>query len=629
MKSKSDPPSSVSRRALLVGAPAGAMLIGSFAEASTLVPGPASDIVQTSGFGSTRRGAALYVADPAVDRAYVEANPLTGFISTDGRGFRLSLDQTITPFMFGATGVAGFNGQSSDFAALPDDSAALQAFFDFCASRRVESANWGGVYGITRGLIVGGAFGEVESAHADTASFEGSLFLAVKSNINGAVLSVRTRRQVPFGPIGIAGPWSHAYAPRLFDIGILIEDRAQALLFSTVYVAFARVAGVLAQTLSATPSRHSNIFNSHFGNCFFYGCGSGSPDASSYLATRFSGKANAGTASTYEQSTSMTVAAFPPEIVSNYGIPIFARIAGEIYAVIGIDRSSRRLTLYPWVDLRVGSAGAVEYLYGGGMVIVGGDTAMQTGKISAQICAAGLVNASLYNGRFVGVFQDNAIGLVIGKGPGEAAVGGSLDGYWESNQIDILWNATSVESAYFTITSQHALNLGKIRGFQFRHGDNRHVHFNYAAGGHLQINAGDFWHTTENIPHVDGAWAFGRCRFDRPAGAIVPLHHDSPRIDIIHFSDTAGHGTLYAPRVADYTDKFGYRARNFQITGTGPGNKPTGTITVTPGGADKKINGGAAGANAEFTGFTGPVTMQIALDPADPNNCLASIMSGK
>jgi len=78
--------------------------IGLFTRARGVSLPRGTSTVRTNGHGRTGRGAALYVADPAVDARYVADNPLTSFVDASGRGFRLSLDQQVTPFMAGASG---------------------------------------------------------------------------------------------------------------------------------------------------------------------------------------------------------------------------------------------------------------------------------------------------------------------------------------------------------------------------------------------------------------------------------------------------------------------------------------------------------------------------------------------
>lgn len=80
------------------------MAIGLFLDGNTIDIPVGTDIVRTSGYSTTGKGGAFYEYDAAVDAAYVTANPRSAFISSNGRGFKLSLDQQLNVFMFGAVG---------------------------------------------------------------------------------------------------------------------------------------------------------------------------------------------------------------------------------------------------------------------------------------------------------------------------------------------------------------------------------------------------------------------------------------------------------------------------------------------------------------------------------------------
>lgn len=85
------------------GDPGGNVLsIGLFTEGATLSIPVGTDRVETSGYSVRGRGSAIYVYDPAVNSAYVSANPRQAFVAANGRGFKLSSEQMITPTMFGA-----------------------------------------------------------------------------------------------------------------------------------------------------------------------------------------------------------------------------------------------------------------------------------------------------------------------------------------------------------------------------------------------------------------------------------------------------------------------------------------------------------------------------------------------
>ena len=108
--------------------------IGTFALASTTFIPVGTDIVQSSGYYTVGDGGhALYVYSSAVDAAYVAANPLISFISANGRGFTLAIQDWVNSRWFGALG--GPQALASDpvnYIELPDDTVALQAAIDYC-----------------------------------------------------------------------------------------------------------------------------------------------------------------------------------------------------------------------------------------------------------------------------------------------------------------------------------------------------------------------------------------------------------------------------------------------------------------------------------------------------------------
>lgn len=84
------------------GAPgANVMALSLFTAASSVSIPIGTDIIRTSGYSTTGKGAADYIYDAAVDAAYVTANPRTSFRSSNARGFRLSPYQAFNIEQFG------------------------------------------------------------------------------------------------------------------------------------------------------------------------------------------------------------------------------------------------------------------------------------------------------------------------------------------------------------------------------------------------------------------------------------------------------------------------------------------------------------------------------------------------
>lgn len=109
------------------------MSVGLFLAGSSISVSTGTNIVRTSGYSVDGRGGALYQYDVAVDAAYVTAHPRAAFVSGNGRGFRLSLDQQLTVYMFGAVG--------DDTA---NDGAAFVAALAFCFANSLAGTSIGG-----------------------------------------------------------------------------------------------------------------------------------------------------------------------------------------------------------------------------------------------------------------------------------------------------------------------------------------------------------------------------------------------------------------------------------------------------------------------------------------------------
>lgn len=89
------------------------MAIGLFTAASGLSIPVGTDLVQTSGYSQSGRGAARYGYSATVDAAYVTAHPRSSFMSANGRGFRLC-EQHPDLYHYGAVG----DGVTLDTAAI-------------------------------------------------------------------------------------------------------------------------------------------------------------------------------------------------------------------------------------------------------------------------------------------------------------------------------------------------------------------------------------------------------------------------------------------------------------------------------------------------------------------------------
>jgi hypothetical protein len=104
---------------------ANVMAIALFTAAATLSIPLGTDVVRTAGYHTAGKGVADYVADAAVDAAYVTAHPKTSFISANARGFRLALKGFVWHSQLGAYG--DYTGSAASGSGT-DDKPAFDAY---------------------------------------------------------------------------------------------------------------------------------------------------------------------------------------------------------------------------------------------------------------------------------------------------------------------------------------------------------------------------------------------------------------------------------------------------------------------------------------------------------------------
>lgn len=568
------------------------------------------------------------------------------FQSADGAYWELMRDQTVTPFMLGAVGDGG----------VTDDTVALQKFFDFCDLGRVSEANWEGQFGVTESLHLGGSTrGPSSDSATNQARFTGELSLLVKDNIDGAVLYNRTRSNAVFDRLNI-GPYNAPYlnyGAKRFDFGILFDSRASQQTWSNITVGYARIWGVFIQTygnLQVTnrsdlgeiqqKKSQDNTFSNTILNCFFYGCGSGSEMAGTTYADNF--KSTTYTIASrnddwnsYGQSTTLGVASMPPPVINNdilgsgYETAIYVRIDGEYYKVVGLDYTNSRISVFPVLPANA-APGTLYYVFGGGFGSVGGDAGLTSVKGTANACATGFWNGAQYPGYFDVTVQHNALGYVIGAGLGTVALGGASRVYFEGNEVDLLWEATSELSAEHTILAQTAVNPRKIRWFTPRLPNGSLAVTPRPKG--VQINYRGRWLYTTADSNDPGTanYYIGHARFYNPP-EITSLR--GPFGFVIQIEEFR---TDHVPAAnnATFRDQFGFRAQYFLCSGSGnAAGAPAGDIYVNRvrnggGTAYGTLNGGTA--DVTLSGpFTGPVLVCVEQATTGTDDYFAYIVSGK
>lgn len=604
------------------GSPGGnVMSIGTFASIPSIEISEGTNRIRTS-------NGTDYIYDENVDTVYVAANPLTAAISLNDRGFRLATDQIIHPRMFGA-----------DPSAV-DNSTALTAFFTFVNSNSCL-ADQNGVYEVQNGIVAGGSYGEVQQIDNRASVITGRLTLRVTANIVGAVITNHLHRGVKVDCVVVGVPFAYeasalTWTNRRFDFGVLFEDQAQLQNWGGGAVGFARVAGVMVQTGHGAAD---NTFGNDLGTWYFYGCGSGNRQSDgtvSFVSSAYTAITRNGSAADINQNTTIAVATQPPAIVTSgdYELPLYVYLDGEHYQVSAWNSGAGTITVYPHVKHTTASSGTLRYVFGGGVILIGGDAGKQRGTFFSTMCAIGCINGALYPGEVSVTSQQCSIGYQCGAGKDAGMVGGSADTYLEANDFDVMWGA-SADAHSHTIRSENAMDISKVGMLVPRRVATTLVPAGPPAQNikpeGLNLNfRGAFLHH-ENVFDANGPVETARVSLNRPYGEVIPLHSNAPNIVIEEVPND--NDTTYL----DYRRLFGYRARQVHITGSGANKEPTGTLTVSLASefSTHTINGGAAGASATFTTFTRPAIIQVAFDPANDLdvattiNWLVTIIAGK
>jgi len=568
------------------------------------------------------------------------------FQSADGAWWELMRDQSVTPFMFGAVGVP----------ATSDDTQELQNFFDFCDLARVSEANWEGQFGVSASLYLGGSTHSTASSPQEQARFTGEMSLLVKSNIDGAVLYNRTRSNAVFDRLNIS-PISDpglVYDNKLFDFGLLFDSGAAQQTWSNITVGYARIWGVFIQTYGNLQVSNradqneiyqkklrDNTFSNTILNCFFYGCGSGcemsgTTYAADFKSSSFTVASRNDDWNSFAQSTTLSVAAMPPAIINNdilgtgYETTLYARINDQHYKITGLDYANSRISVFPVLPTGAGP-GTVYYVFGGGFGSVGGDAGLTSVKGTANACATGFWNGAQYPGYFDVTVQHNVFGYTVGPWLASVALGGAARVYFEGNEVDFLWEATSESTAEHSILAQTAINPRKIRWFTPRLSDGSLAVFPRPKC--VQINYRGRWlHTTADANDPGTANHYlGYARFYNPPEITSLRGHGGFIIQIEEF------GTDHVPAANNSTfrDRFGFRAQYFLCSGsTNASGAPAGDITVQrvrnphSGVPYGTLNGGTS--DVTLSGpFTGPVLVCVEQATTGTDDYFAYVVAGK
>lgn len=536
--------------------------------------------VETSGYGREGLGAAHYIHDPAVDAAYLRANPRTSFRGPDGRGFRLDMER-VTPFMVGAIG-----------DGVVDDAAALQAFADYTTTHAVRVADASGRFGVSRTIVWGAASGGPAS-HL----YRGAMSLLALRAMDEVLVFRNMTGARWLGEIEVIGTGSLAYASRTCGVGVVFDNCGRMSFAGGVKARRFHFAGVSAH------KGNNNLLD--LGNSAFTDIGSGHKHGKKNygLSGTWSAPANSGGAGSAAQRTAIRVDAVFPASIERYGkignAPIQVRINNYLYFVYAIDRAAGTVSIYPWLDPAAGTSGTFEWVLGAGLYLYGGDTnVVRFERADCKRCGRGLAASSLYAptaDRLV--TQVTGTALLFGRQPAGAVLGGHIRGaYFESNREDICALSRQGENFFNRIGSAYGLNFAKCLAT----GDPR--------GADGQIAGGEFKGLP--IPHRGRVIGYEKDNRLGPQSSTLAFEADDSRT-LVYRRDSAT--VDIAPLDRNLHRLMGYSGGRllFESPGSGDGTPGGRFIFKAPKGGT--VNGAP---EVSFTNFSGPALFSIEI--ADP-----------
>lgn len=605
------------------GDPGGnAMSIGLFTSSSTLSIALGTDLVRTSGYSAVGQGSALYVYDAAVNSAFVTANPRRAFITANGRGFKLSTDQAITPAMFGAIswnppqgGVWSFEAARTQIAyGCPDSTDALNAFWKTLVENNgYRRADVSGYFGASSTVYIGipDALGTT-NYNREGASIRGvHTLLALAGMEKLCVVRNMILHDWSSGGLWGCGLGTNVWSTRSVAYGLVFEDEN-----SYLTVGIKRAAGFAANGIVLNGGTGNGAKFLNMGIVRAYACGSGpvAGDSTYAQTATWSAPVNSGSANSTSQRTQLNVTADIPTYLDQYFEPsnpqAYCRINDRLYQIRNYDRVAHTISIYPWLEnaMVTAATGTLEYIFGGGFMECGGDAGrFRIGVLSATVCSAGYNTHALYPATIDCLTTQHCTIGVLYRGMGGSQLGGVItDGYFETNHYDIVaFNAAGFNNSC-TIVSANPVTLSKILTPGRWSGDPAVDSAGLHLGSLRILNANNMRllnsGTTNNGAQVDAG--------DRMLSPF--LYHGN---------------TLTVSLIAFDLDRWRLTRNNRVeaiITGTGAGNAPTGTITFTPP-AGKTINGGAAGASATYSALTASLKVIVEADPVTGNFTIRQI----
>jgi len=479
-----------------------------------------------------------------------------------------------------------------DFGAVGDgvanDTAAVQAFFNYIAANDVGTAYCNGKFLISSGVYYGDGATQVA-----TLRIEGYADFIAANAIDTLVDFRSSANLIWDGAVKALGIGGTSYASRTCRVGIRVGG--SSLTVSSARAKFGTLRANFFYDTGLSVETYSTLTD--FGNVRAGYCGSGKTGFS--LTSNWSNPVNSGSSNSVGQRTVIDVTTLPP---TNLETPIIVNISGQPYYVISVDTVNSKLTLFPWVDSTLAS-GSLIYMFGGGVHVKGSDAGIcGFNQIDSTGCGFGLWTTALY-GVIVDriVSQNCGAGFAYGFDYNASNVGFTLNGYYaETNDFDLIKvtgsfiaGGTNIHGG--VIITDYENNYAKWASCAaprdsgnelFEPGLSSNQVIVISAGmSHEYLTPGNNWQETSSTY------------------SLFPTNTPTHKI----FQRDNWTINLQTPK-DDLNRLFGYGFDTLTIIGaTNTNGNPTGTFTFNAP-VGYTVNGGAS---AAFAGFTGPAVFQI------------------
>lgn len=329
----------------------------------------------------------------------------------------------ITPYVFGAKG-----------DRVTDDTAAIQAFFNFCAANLVVTADWTGDFLIKADIFADtGSIANWKDKPVYCQNFTGHLTLRSDYASDGVMIELRNFSDTNWnGKLTVIGKGISSYVTRTNGHGVALHN-CKKLKFDQIETWYFKGRGLI---VSGASTEGTIIVLDQW----YCGASAGAASANNLTLTTPTYE-NIGTSGVNTQRCKVTVGAgtIPSAMQINDYILFFNSAAqySEAKRVTAIDRATNSFEVYPWV-LDSDRAYTPFYVVGGGYYAEGGDTsALTIVKHSTLTCGVGNNSQSLYPIKVLNhISQFNGIASVIGASGSEG--GCILSSYYEANGMNDL-----------------------------------------------------------------------------------------------------------------------------------------------------------------------------------------------